>query len=122
MNAYKKIDLGLQAILTLMAAIGGIFLCGEWWFGWFYFPVGGLQLISVFVHRSLETRYCRHYLRRIYEMILAWFVPVCIVTAPLYFMGALLALFLSPVMAVFYMYICFREIETLNKKQLIHLK
>jgi hypothetical protein len=118
MNTFKKIDAGLQAILiiiflllTLINWPGEQVIVG-------YFVVGGVQVISMVVHAAAgPTYFPRRSLRRTYTfVVLAIFlaVPIAMLTDMLIFLMFGL-LFASPIMALFYWWICFREVKELDR-------
>lgn len=114
MKAFARIDVLIQTLLI----IAGLGIGLSVWSGSIdsdysflpYFMVGGWQLFSVIVHFAGEGMKM-NMLRRIYLIILLIVLVILIGSvasqAIIYTMFGLL--FFSPVMAVFYLYTCYRE-------------
>lgn len=134
MKTYHRIDIATQAILILagiISGITGIYRQGDS-FIYFYFIVGLWQISSTIVHIFFTTHTTLHHHRRFYlklvliTLILGLIFGILFSLEPssaffllLYFYGLL---WLSPLMAFYYLYICWKEYDLIKKRELIHLK
>ena len=82
-----------------------------------YFVVGAVQLLAIIIHLVKGWFLGSTSLRTFYN----WFLLVLAALLPtgisIYFL-----LFASPLLALFYLFICYREWRVLKFKELIHLK
>lgn len=112
MLMFKKVDWVVQATL-----IGGTLLLmalsprSRSGFFYFYFVVGGWQLLSVLVHLLSNVKF-RNILRTIYLRTLCvvlglGILSLIISNMSIYFFLALL--YISPLMAILYLATCYRE-------------
>lgn len=118
MKTFKRADLAFQAALIIGFTITGLIDPGSVLVG--YFVVGSLQVISMIIHaiKSWNTRKGskRFYYHRITATViiaasLAWVIPY-------FFLVWYALLFLAPVMAVYYLWICYYEITHAAKRPL----
>lgn len=120
MLIFKKIDCILQAVLIVLgvcvSASAHDLLDEAFFFG--YFLVGGWQLLSVFVHFFYRAPYTIT-LRKIYLALLGFVLVGLVFSLPL--QGILIALtvllFLSPLMAIYYLVTCLLETQKLKQLQ-----
>ncbi len=131
MKFMKQTDLLTQATLLLTSLV---LLCFEQErqnaFVLFYFILGGWQLLSFIIQLffSGESWYHKKYRNR-YGKTVAWTLAGILGTTLLsitqlpFLMYYLIAmLFVTPVYALGYLMICYRELQTIQRKELIHLK
>lgn len=116
MKTYKRIELYLNSALIVgficVFAITKIFelifiSC---------LILGIIQLLSTFIH-IVKWWFRNHRLRVIYHFLLILFFVSIPAGVPFW-----LLLYVSPLIAVFYTYICLREYQILKFKELVHLK
>ncbi|MBX9784540.1 MAG: hypothetical protein K2X48_14720 [Chitinophagaceae bacterium] len=117
MKNYKRFELIINTILIsfflliylLTKNIEPVFIG--------YFAVGAVQLLSIVIHIIKGWFTGNASLRTFYN----WFLLVLAALLPtgisIYFL-----LFASPLLALFYLFICYREWRVLKFKELIHLK
>ncbi|MEO5888937.1 MAG: hypothetical protein ABIQ31_01730 [Ferruginibacter sp.] len=115
MKKFKTLDVFISIALIIgfsvysLVSQGRNFLSG-------YFVVGGWQVTSMLVHvynkcftRKTGSRYYYH-----------WITLISVVTMPV---GSfLLLLFIAPFMAVYYTYLCYREVYVKMQRPLAMLK
>lgn len=122
MKAFARLDVVIQVILIISGLAIGLAtmtnsIHGDYMF-FPYFMVGGWQLFSVIVHFVGEgTRMGQ--LRKIYLgslvfVILALLLSLAGKEMIIYALFGLL--FFSPVMAVFYLFTCYRELQAYQAK------
>lgn len=82
-----------------------------------YFVVGSVQVFGMLVHTTKTWFTANRSIRWFYH----WIVLLLLLLFPtgfsLYFL-----LYTAPAFAVFYTYLCWRELETIKLKELVHLK
>lgn len=81
-----------------------------------YFIVGGVQLLSMLFHIG-KGWFSNHSVRFVYYIFLVFIAVLCFGG-----IGFFILLYIAPLMAVFYVYICYREWKILKFKELVHLK
>ncbi len=81
-----------------------------------YFIVGGLQLLSMILH-IIKGWFSNHSFRFVYYIFLLLVAMLCFGG-----IGFFILLYSAPLMAAFYVYICYREWKILKFKELVHLK
>ena len=117
MKRFKQIDLGISIVLILASIIlyplyfddtlDAIIAS--------YYTVGGWQAFSMIIHTL-----CRWFTKQKSErLIYHWVSFISVLSMPLT-IGILF--FAAPSMAIYYCWLCYREISYLNKYQLIQLK
>ncbi len=122
MKLYKELDLWIQVVLILVCTIYPLidrsFLFSS------YFIVGGWQLISSLVHEFLRKLYFPAHNRRYYYRTLFWLLVAGILCwlTPLILLYGMLLLIISPLLAIWYLHICYTETRVLKHKSLTHLK
>jgi hypothetical protein len=116
MKQYKYTELLLNATF-----ITGFILCFaitqsfEWLF-LSYVVVGSVQLLSMLIH-LWKGWFSNHMFRVGYYWFLLVLIAFCFTGFGIWFL-----LYASPLMAAFYVYICYREWKILKLKELVHLK
>jgi hypothetical protein len=131
MKYLKLTDLLTQATLLLTSLLLVIMdREGSVAFVLFYFVLGGWQLLSYLIHLFFADESWYHKKnRKRYGKTLAWTVGTFIASLLLsatqwpfifYFMYALLVI--SPLYAIGYFIIVYRELQTIQRKAFIHLK
>lgn len=124
MKSFKKIDLWISVILIIFFTTINLirpndsFIIG-------YFVVGGWQVISMLVH-TLNGWFCANGSKR-YNY--HWIVVITIILGllgiaiyPVFLFIFLPLLFIAPVMAVWYTWICYQEVHVKMKRPLSLLK
>ncbi|MFN5136579.1 MAG: hypothetical protein ACK5DG_14795 [Chitinophagaceae bacterium] len=81
-----------------------------------YFIVGGIQLLSMIFH-LVKGWFSAYSIRFMYYIFLLFIGVLCI-----YDIGFFFLLFAAPFMAVFYVFICYKEWKILKYRDLVHLK
>ena len=120
MKQFKIVDVVISVLLILFFIITfaledsrGIF--GDRLFT-AYFVTGGWQVISMLVHIITGTFTYKWGARHIYH----WITLISLITIPI---GSFwILLFTAPFMAVFYTWLCFREVYVKMKRPLAQLK
>ncbi len=121
MKSFKKIDLLLQVaiisfsvLIVLFNTSQNIFLA--------YFLTGGYQLLSSLIHLFNGRAYYPVKGRKYYWgtlMVIAFLTAIFF--AYFLFVGLAL-LWVSPILAIWYLIICYRENRLLAYKEMVHLK
>ncbi|MBI1342325.1 MAG: hypothetical protein GC171_05235 [Terrimonas sp.] len=129
MKKLKLADMLIGTLLILICTIMGLVKRNGQYIFTAYFIVGGWQLISMIAHLFLKKKYIRIPSRKTYEVILLILLAtglLCFGLAyldiPIFWYYLYLMLFLPPLLAIFYHFICYKEYQLLAKKELIHLK
>ena len=117
MRTFKLIDFYTQIGLMIGSLVILAIDSSSHWY--FYFIVGGFQLISVAVHLLRRHSFYAAPGRKYYHWALLAVTAGVFSTHFLYFA---MLLFITPVMALWYLFICGSENEKLAYKKLIHLK
>jgi hypothetical protein len=124
MKLYKKLDLYTQMML-LVAWVPFLIVGREnHSFEYFYFIVGGWQILSCVVHFIFSDFY-PYSSRKIYlwVLLLVIFLGIGCLLEPRSLLVYLFALlFFSPIMAVWYCFICYKEVKLYRQKEWIQLK
>jgi hypothetical protein len=131
MKYFKLTDLLTQATLMLTTLV---LLCfDQVWenaFVLFYFILGGWQFLSFTIHQFAigESWYHRKH-RLLYGRTIGLTFAGCIVSllliffqVPFFFYYLWASLFITPLYALGYLIISYRELQTIYRKELIHLK
>lgn len=115
MKTFKLVDFWVSAGLILVFAVLSVFKHDET-FMVGYFVVGTWQVISMLVHVFTKTFTHRPGARYAYN----WITLISVVTMPL---GSFwILLFTAPFMAVYYTWICYREVFVKMQRPLSVLK
>ena len=129
MKHFKIVDIALQLAVTLFFAASGIIQNNFGDFFYWYFVLGGLQLLSFFIHLLRNEGYMNWQDRKRYGQTLLWIIIIGLITLlmtlveiPLILFYLIALLFVGPVMAIWYFTISVSELNTIRKKELIHLK
>ncbi len=117
MKTFKQFELLINVILLisftfysiLFATMDVLFLS--------YFLVGGIQVMGMLVHIGKNWFTASRSIRWFYH----WIVLALLLLFPTGFSFYFL-LYTAPLFAVFYTYLCWRELETVKLKELVHLK
>lgn len=116
MKTYKRIELLVNTLLILsFICVFAITQSFELLF-LSYFIVGGIQLLSMLVH-IYRGWFSNHNFRFVYYIVLITVGLLCIGG-----IGFFILLYGAPLLAAFYVFICFREWRILKFKELVHLK
>ncbi len=117
MKAFKKTELYLSvSLIAFFAAWYAIEQEGSSLFLG-YFIVGGLHILGMLVHAAKgwftgkgSKRYYYHWTMILLLILLPTGVPV------------FLLLYTAPLFALYYTWICWKEVQALELKELVHLK
>ncbi len=131
MKFYKLADLLIQVALALTSLL--LLLLDDWSgkaFLLFYFILGGWQLLSFTLHQFASGQSWYHQKHRlIYGKTIAWTITGLIgalllsyLQVPLLLYYMWLVLLITPLYAIGYLIISYRELQTIQRKELIHLK
>lgn len=128
MKTFKIIDAWLQIALILGGLIFCIFYPQDFLYA--YFVTGGWQLASCFIHEFFRPHYYpdpgrrRYLITVLITILLAIIFLLALICFDFFgsFIYGFLLLLLTPVMAVFYILICFGENKILKHKTFVHLK
>ncbi len=115
MKKFKKIDTWISIILITAFAIESI-IYRDYTFITGYLVVGGWQVISMLVHIYYQSFTEKRERRSIYH----WITFISLITMPV---GSFwILLFTAPFMAVFYTWLCYDEVQKMNRRPLAILK
>ncbi len=111
MKDFKTIDFIIQVFLIISIIIKSL-LNMDQTFIYGYFIIGGLQVISMIVHQKNKWYTNQGSRRFYYHRITA--ATLIIMPAgfimPYFFIVWVLLLFVAPIMAIYYLAICYREV------------
>lgn len=117
MKLFKEIEFCINIILIVSFAISMLLLQkGELLF-LAYFVVGAVQVTGMIIHELKRWFTAKKSTRRYYH----WTVLILLLLFPTGFSFWFL-LYTAPFFALFYMYICWKELQTLKFKAFVHLK
>jgi hypothetical protein len=114
----KRIDFYVQIVCYVAALFYGLLLFNALDFFDmlpFYFVLGGYQLTSALVTVLLPLKRSR--LRKIYYALVALLflsAAIAILIKDYFYVGGFFLLFASPLVAVFYTYICYQELSIVS--------
>lgn len=117
MKTYKQVEIFLNLLLIVSFSISIIALPKNDLLFIAYFIVGALQVTSMIIHELNNWFTAKKSIRRFYH----WTTLVLIGLFPTGISFWLL-LYTAPLLALFYTYICWKELEVLRFKEFIHLK
>lgn len=126
---YKLFDLSVQ-LLSFIAGLSMLFFdIREPYLFYTYFFVGAWQLLSLLIH-WIDNKGLQFFSeRQFYAKTVLWFIiagTICalllLIKVPAIFLYLFASLLFTPLLAIWYMSICYREIIHLRKRDLIHLK
>jgi len=118
---YRIIDAVIQVAL-LIAWLLMVFIKAKYAI-MFYFIVGAWFLVSLVVHRLLDSD--RNSAYNVFLVIVASIVVAValgFIISPVFFIVLYMLLFCGPVMALLYTYVCFTEMKRLNTRPINLLK
>lgn len=124
MKNFKKMDAWISVILiaafTILPWIKNLnlFLAG-------YLVVGGWQLISMIIH-AIDGRFAKRDSQRYWYHWTVAITGLAVISGfifqPLLLLILYALLFVSPFMAVFYTWLCFKEVKKMNQRPLALLR
>ena len=117
MRQFKQIEFSLNVLLIAAFAVCFLFLHEGQLLFLSYFTIGAIQLIGMLVHAYNKWFTGNKSLRLYYH----WLVVIMLLLTPLG-IGLWILLYAAPVMALFYTYICWRELQTVRFKEFVHMK
>ena len=115
MRKFKTIDLWTQGILIGLCTPGAIAV-GDFRFIIAYIIVGSVQVLSALIHLVLNGNYVALTTRKYYGLIVVTLLALLSITFNSDF-GIIYGLFMlivSPFLAVWYIRICYRELQLLE--------
>ena len=118
MKTFKRADLAFQAALIIGFTITALINPGSLFLA--YFVVGSLQVLSMIIH-ALKSWNTRKGSKRFYYHRITLFVIITATLAaivPYFFPVWYALLFLAPLMAVYYLWICYYEVAHAAKRPL----
>jgi hypothetical protein len=123
MLKFKKIDLFVQVFgIILLIAVALIFRGENWLYA--YFVIGTIQVLSMLIHYVkswFTSKGSNRYKYQLIILIITIITPLAfVVNSPFFVLYALL--YTAPLLAIYYCYVCFKEIKILEAKAFIHLK
>jgi hypothetical protein len=117
MKTFKQFELLINVLLILSFTIYSfIFQTMDTLF-LSYFLIGAVQVAGMLIHAGKSWFTANRSIRWFYH----WIVLVLLLLFPTGFSFYFL-LYTAPVFAVFYTYLCWRELQTVKLKELVHLK
>lgn len=126
---YKLFDLSVQCLSFGTGLFLLFFDTPEPYLFYTYFFVGAWQLLSLLFHWIDNKGLQFLSERQSYAKTVLWFIiagVICtlllLIEVPAIFLYLFASLLLTPLLAIWYMSICYREIIHLRKRDLIHLK
>jgi len=123
MKIFKSVDLVIQLLTIVAGIVYCLFTSGENFF-YPYFFVGGWQLLSCLTHGIFPDFYPhsgrRSYLWTLLFVVLLGLISLLIPGSILSYL--LILLIISPIMAVRYCYICFKEVKLYQQKEWVQLR
>lgn len=115
MRKFKLIDGWISIVLIICFAVASITLTGSALI-YGYIVVGCWQVISMLVHLFNKQYFPASDFRNVYNIITLF----SLITMPV---GSIfILLFIAPFMAIFYTWMCFRELHAMNQRPLAILK
>jgi hypothetical protein len=123
MQLFKKIDFWIQ--LALIIACSTLALANVIFFPYAYFVVGGWQVFSALIHLLQRQFYFpvsgrRYYWRTLIGVAVVGLASLFSNDLGVFYLFGLL--FVSPGLAIWYVWICHMENKTLEHKAFAHLK
>lgn len=122
MKTIKSFDFTAQLVLIT----GGVLLClirpDQFYIS--YFTVGGWQVLSCFAH-LVYPHYYRYSGRKYYLWVLLFVIIVfliCLITPDSIIPFLFCLLVFSPMMAVWYAFICYKEVKLYQQKEWVQLR
>lgn len=120
MKTYKQIDLWLQILLIAGGTVYSLTVTDGIFYA--YFTVGGIQLLSCFIHFLCADYFLPVKERRAYLKTLFWVFILGIISIPVWLFFWFAMLIVSPVLALWYTAVCHWELNLIKEKELVHLK
>lgn len=124
MKTFKLLDYWISIILIITSLIYGL-LAKDFHFIYGYFVVGGWQIISILIHAWNRWFTNKQTGRYVYHCIVAIVIGAALIglLIPLLLLAVLyLLLFTAPFMALFYTWLCYREVYVKMQRPLAMLK
>jgi hypothetical protein len=137
MRLIKTFDLAVQIVIFLLGIwciffpLDSFSIFGaEGWVFYAYFILGGWQVLSYFIHMLKDKNIFLRASRKAYGQTLFWILIVGIFCWLALLLGGsgvticymFAMLIIGPIMAIWYMTICYRELKLMSEKALVHLK
>jgi len=121
MKIFKSVDVVIQVVTIVLGILIGILNPNYALYP--YFIVGGWQLLSCLIHGFFQEHFYPVKGRRFYLISLAvvfiWAI-ISIAGQVAFFLYFLL--FCSPLMAIWYCFICYKELKLYEQREWIQLK
>ncbi|PZR26021.1 MAG: hypothetical protein DI535_15825 [Citrobacter freundii] len=124
MKRFKAIDLRIQIFLVPLFTI--IAIIDQGYFFTAYIVVGSWQMLSALLHlwlgqHNIALKARRSYTIAAFSSLILMLLFFTLGTTTFIYYGAFM-LIVSPMLAIWYIYICYEENKRLEHKKLIHLK
>lgn len=122
MKNFKLGDFGVQVLVILICIIATV--TGQIDFYTAYFITGGSQFLSMLVHECLRYFTTKGTRRRVYHNI-CYILCGCMLLSPLVYVTGVVfipLLFVAPLMAIYYLHLCYKETFVYLKRPLSILK
>ncbi|RYY60905.1 MAG: hypothetical protein EOO05_08310 [Chitinophagaceae bacterium] len=121
MKLFKQIDVLIQVVLLILLGCS-VSAIHEADLVPFYFILGAWQVTSLLIHAGLGRYFYTAKGRNAYAKTVLGIGLAGIVSIPFFLAYLFTMLVLGPVLACWYISICWKEIVLLQKKAFIHLK
>jgi len=129
MKLFKLTDLLIQILITIVCITLGIIKDQMEILIYFYFILGGWQLLSFTTHFVFSASWANWPERKNYGLTILWAAVLgainyllMLADVPLMLFFLLAMLVVSPILACWYFIIGLREWKTIRHRELIHLK
>jgi hypothetical protein len=120
MKLFKSVDVTVQAILLLVWLL--IFLLRPDFFLYFYFIIGGWQLLSCLAHWVFRDKYYPAKDRKCFLLFFAATIILGLIGIAGFSLIFYLLIFYCPLIAVWYCSICYKEVKIYRQRAWIQLK
>ncbi len=121
MKSFKKVDVLLQAAIICLSVLLAVLDTSEYIF-FAYILTGSYQLLSSMVHLLFRHAYYPIKERKYYWWTLVAIALIAVIFFEYFLFVGLILLWVSPVLAIWYLIICYRENRLLAYKEMVHLK
>ncbi|HNP21421.1 MAG TPA: hypothetical protein PKM63_09985 [Panacibacter sp.] len=122
MKNFKLVDFGVQILIILICIIAIVMDQIDFYRA--YFIAGGSQLLSMLLHECLRYFTTKGTQRRVYHNI-CYILCGCMLLTPLVYVTGVVfipLLFAAPLMALYYLHLCYKETFVYLKRPLSILK
>ena len=120
MKIFKIIDCWIQLLLIIGCTVYAFY--DHDFVLYAYFVVGGCQVLSCLIHLAFPNHFFSTTDRNYYNKTLLITLILGVVTIPVCLIFGFGLLFASPLLAIWYTSICFKETKILKHKAFVHIK